>query len=66
MPWVDRISRSAGNGLSLLFMAAIVLTAYEVVMRYVFNAPTIWVHDVVTVLCDTGERYLSVPDFLPE
>ena len=31
-------------------MGAIVLTAYEVAMRYMFNAPTIWVHDVVTVL----------------
>ena len=35
-------------------MAAVVLTAYEVVMRYVFGAPTIWVHDVVTVLCATA------------
>ena len=54
MPWVDRISRSTGHGLSLLFMGAVVLTAYEVVMRYVFGAPTIWVHDVVTVLCATA------------
>jgi TRAP-type C4-dicarboxylate transport system permease small subunit len=54
LPWVDRVSRSAGNGLSLLFMAAVVLTTYEVVMRYVFNAPTIWVHDVVTVLSATA------------
>ena len=35
-------------------MGAVVLTAYEVLMRYVFGAPTIWVHDVVTVLCATA------------
>lgn len=51
---IDRISRSVGNGLSILFMAAVVLTTYEVVMRYAFNAPTIWVHDVVTVLSATA------------
>ncbi len=44
---VDRLSRSTGNALSLLFLVAVLLTCYEVVMRYAFNAPTIWVHDVV-------------------
>lgn len=49
-PVIDRISRSVGHGLSVLFLLAVVLTTYEVVLRYVFNSPTIWVHDVVTVL----------------
>lgn len=35
-------------------MGAVILTTYEVAMRYVFNAPTIWVHDVVTVLSATA------------
>ena len=29
---------------------AVVLTCYEVVLRYAFNAPTIWVHDMVIML----------------
>lgn len=49
-PVVDRVSRSLGNALSVLFLVAVLLTCYEVVMRYAFNAPTIWVHDTVIVL----------------
>ncbi|MGH2357558.1 MAG: TRAP transporter small permease subunit [Candidatus Limnocylindria bacterium] len=49
-PVVDRVCRSIGDALSLLFLVAVVLTCYEVVMRYAFNAPTIWVHDVVIML----------------
>jgi TRAP-type C4-dicarboxylate transport system permease small subunit len=50
LPVVDRISLGLGNALSLLFLAAVALTVYEVVLRYAFNAPTIWVHDMVIVL----------------
>jgi TRAP-type C4-dicarboxylate transport system permease small subunit len=49
-PVVDRVSRSLGDALSVLFLVAVLLTCYEVVMRYAFNAPTIWVHDMVIVL----------------
>jgi TRAP-type mannitol/chloroaromatic compound transport system permease small subunit len=49
-PIVDRISAAVGHGLAWLFLVAVVLTVYEVAMRYAFNAPTIWVHDMVTVL----------------
>jgi TRAP-type C4-dicarboxylate transport system permease small subunit len=50
LPLVDRVSLGLGNALSVLFLAAVLLTVYEVVMRYAFNAPTIWVHDMVIVL----------------
>lgn len=53
-PIVDRVSRSVGDGLSLLFLVAALLTCYEVLMRYAFNAPTIWVHDMVIVLSAVG------------
>jgi TRAP-type C4-dicarboxylate transport system permease small subunit len=49
-PVVDRVTRSIGNALSVLFLVAVLLTCYEVAMRYTFNAPTIWVHDMVIVL----------------
>ena len=49
-PVVDRITSAVGNSLSFLFLVAVLLTVYEVAMRYAFNAPTIWVHDMVIVL----------------
>jgi TRAP-type C4-dicarboxylate transport system permease small subunit len=49
-PVVDRVSRAVGDALSVLFLVAVVLTCYEVVMRYAFNAPTIWVHDMVILM----------------
>jgi TRAP-type C4-dicarboxylate transport system permease small subunit len=54
MPVVDRVSKSIGDALSLFFLVAVLLTVYEVAMRYVFNAPTIWVHDMVIVLSAVG------------
>lgn len=50
LPLVDRISLGLGNALSPLFLVAVALTVYEVAMRYAFNAPTVWVHDMVIVL----------------
>jgi TRAP-type C4-dicarboxylate transport system permease small subunit len=53
LPFVDRLSRGLGERLSLLFLVAVLLTVYEVVLRYAFNAPTVWVHDMVIVLSAT-------------
>ena len=47
---VDRMSLWLGRTLAWVFMIAVALTAWEVVMRYVFNRPTIWVHDLVIAL----------------
>ena len=51
---VDRVSRWLGERLSWLFLIAVALTAYEVVLRYVFNAPTVWVHDLVIAITAVG------------
>jgi len=48
MGWLDRIDKvNAWMGRIVSFMIPIVIgiTVYEVVMRYVFNSPTIWVHE---------------------
>ncbi|WP_432698132.1 TRAP transporter small permease subunit [Marinobacterium sp. YM272] len=42
---LDRCILKVGNLLSLLFIVTVVISFYEVLMRYVFNAPTIWVHE---------------------
>ena len=51
---VDRLSILLGEKLSIVFLFSVVITAYEVIMRYGFNAPTIWVHDSATALSATG------------
>jgi TRAP-type C4-dicarboxylate transport system permease small subunit len=43
---VERIGESA----SYLFVVIVAITAYEVVMRYALNAPTIWVHELAVGL----------------
>lgn len=44
--WVDRSVRAIGEKTSLVFIAAVAFTFYEVILRYFFNAPTTWVHEV--------------------
>jgi TRAP-type C4-dicarboxylate transport system permease small subunit len=48
--FLDRFAIGFGAQLSWLFAVSVVVTAYEVVMRYVFNDPTIWVHDLAIAL----------------
>ena len=47
---IDRLTHWIGVGASLLFLFVVVFIAYEVVMRYVLNAPTIWVHEATIFL----------------
>jgi len=44
--WVDCSIRAIGEKTSVVFLAAVALTFYEVILRYFFNAPTTWVHEV--------------------
>jgi len=41
--FIHMISSRAGDGLSILIMVIMFFTTVEVVLRYVFNSPTIWV-----------------------
>ncbi|WP_305985979.1 TRAP transporter small permease subunit [Roseibium sp. MMSF_3544] len=40
---IDRLSLGAGKIAALMIVPAILVSAYEVLARYVFNAPTNWV-----------------------
>ena len=51
---IDRTSVFLGEKISYVFLASVIITAYEVIMRYGFNAPTTWVHDGATALSATG------------
>jgi TRAP-type mannitol/chloroaromatic compound transport system permease small subunit len=47
---IDRVTNASGLAASLLFLLDVAFIAYEVVMRYVLNAPTIWVHEATIFL----------------
>jgi TRAP-type mannitol/chloroaromatic compound transport system permease small subunit len=40
---IDRISSRTGDGLSILIVVIMFFTTIEVILRYAFNSPTIWV-----------------------
>src|SRR6185436_12940258 len=47
---IDRISASAGFIASVALAVMTVVVCYEVISRYIFNAPTTWVTEVSTYL----------------
>jgi TRAP-type C4-dicarboxylate transport system permease small subunit len=47
---ISRFSIALGDWMSSLFLVAVIITIYEVIMRYGFNAPTIWVHELTVLL----------------
>ncbi|MFY9212268.1 MAG: TRAP transporter small permease subunit [Aestuariivita sp.] len=46
----SRASIAIGDWMSPLFLVAVIITVYEVFMRYGFDAPTIWVHELTVLL----------------
>lgn len=45
--FIDRAILAGGQPISWLFAVATVISIYEIVARYFFNAPTIWAHETV-------------------
>lgn len=52
--FVDRLQRVAGRAISYVFLLVAIVIAYEVVSRYIFNAPTIWAHELTATLTAIG------------
>jgi TRAP-type C4-dicarboxylate transport system permease small subunit len=48
---IDRLNRLLGERLCYLYLVAVAITAYEVVMRYLFAAPTVWAFELTILLC---------------
>ncbi|NRA14918.1 MAG: TRAP transporter small permease [Oceanospirillaceae bacterium] len=48
---LDRLIIKFGDILSTVFLVSACIIIFEIVMRYVFNAPTIWVHETTTLFC---------------
>ncbi len=53
---IDKMNDFIGVFIALWTINAVVAYAYEVIMRYVFNMPTIWVHEASFLLF--GMQYL--------
>ncbi len=51
LPPVDRFSRLVGKKACWLYLAAVFFSVFEVISDFVFNSPTIWVHDLTIMLC---------------
>lgn len=51
---VDVTSRFTGRAAAQLYLFCAIITAYEVVMRYFFGAPSVWAYEIVMVLCATA------------
>lgn len=47
---LDSAIHKVGNALSLLFIVTVAISFFEVVMRYVFDSPTIWVHETASFI----------------
>ena len=56
---IDRLSLFVGESVSYFYLFAAVITVTEVVMRYVFNAPTVWAHELTILLCAFGYLWSS-------
>jgi TRAP-type mannitol/chloroaromatic compound transport system permease small subunit len=50
---IDRFTDIIGLGVAWLNIPLVLAVSYEVVARYFFNAPTIWVYDVAYMLYGT-------------
>jgi len=48
---VDRLNQFVGLSVAHFYLVCVVITIYEVVMRYFFNSPTQWAFEVVMVVC---------------
>jgi TRAP-type mannitol/chloroaromatic compound transport system permease small subunit len=51
---VDNFSEFLGLAVGQFYLVCAVITVYEVVMRYVFGAPTAWAFEMVMALCATA------------
>ncbi|PLW78579.1 TRAP transporter small permease subunit [Cohaesibacter celericrescens] len=51
---VERLSVFIGKSCGAFYLAAIILSVYEVFTRYVLNAPTVWTTEAIIAMCGTA------------
>lgn len=47
---IDQLNQKVGLAVRWVAIGMLVVTTYEVVARYLFNAPTVWAHQTVMIL----------------
>ncbi|MEW6668779.1 MAG: TRAP transporter small permease subunit [Thermodesulfobacteriota bacterium] len=50
LSWVDSLNEWVGKAFSYLILVLALIVGYEIVMRYVFNSPTVWVNEMSAML----------------
>lgn len=48
--FIDRLSEKAGSFAAWLVVPLMLIVVYEVIVRHVFNSPTIWTYDMLWML----------------
>jgi TRAP-type mannitol/chloroaromatic compound transport system permease small subunit len=51
---IDGFNTWLGRQAAWLYLGAVVITFYEVLARYLFNAPTTWAFEITIFLCAAG------------
>jgi len=51
--WIDRANEYIGKAVSYFILVLVVVILYEILVRYVFNKPTIWAHEVSQMIYGT-------------
>lgn len=51
IPFIDRLSNIVGKYVCWFYLLAVIFSVYEVISDFVFDKPTIWVHDLTIMLC---------------
>ncbi len=53
---IDLLNDFIGRTTAYFYLFAVAISCWEITLRYVFNAPTLWAHEFVIVIC--GASYL--------
>ncbi|PLX90510.1 MAG: C4-dicarboxylate ABC transporter permease [Desulfuromonas sp.] len=54
---LDRWIVKLGDVVTWLYVIAVLISFYEVIMRYFFNSPTVWVHETTTAIVGIAMAY---------
>lgn len=56
----DRMIIKLGDVVTWLYVVAVLISFYEVIMRYFFNSPTVWVHETTIAIVGISMAYGGV------
>ena len=48
---IDLLNDFVGRTTAYFYLFAVAISCYEITLRYVFNAPTLWAHEFVIIIC---------------